>query len=281
MHYTIIDMEKDPRCGQFAYFRAMQYPFASVTVEVDITDMMTARGSRPFFLSLLYAVVRAANAVPQLRRRILPDGRVAEYDWCPPSYTAMKPDGVYVYCTVEGDMPYGTFIAEGQRRQREVLERGTLTEDGDVRSFFFVSSVPWVHYSQLQHPAESPDDSNPRISWGKYVTVNGRTTLPPMEREQKRFLVYIAKEITTMSHPYHGLNELREMFLKFFETKGHLRLPSFSLVPQNDKSILLINAGMTPMKPWFKGEEEPPCRRVCTCQKCIRTGDMAGRDRHS
>ena len=77
-----------------------------------------------------------------------------------------------------------------------------------------------------------------------------------------------------MSHPYHGLNELREMFLKFFETKGHLRLPSFSLIPQNDKSILLINAGMTPMKPWFKGEEEPPCHRVCTCQKCIRTGDI-------
>ena len=77
-----------------------------------------------------------------------------------------------------------------------------------------------------------------------------------------------------MSHPYHGLNELREMFLSYFESKGHLRLPSFSLVPQNDKSILLINAGMTPMKPWFKGEEEPPCRRVCTCQKCIRTGDI-------
>ena len=77
-----------------------------------------------------------------------------------------------------------------------------------------------------------------------------------------------------MSHPYHGLNELRELFLQFFETKGHLRLPSFSLVPQNDKSILLINAGMTPMKPWFKGEEEPPRRRVCTCQKCIRTGDI-------
>ena len=77
-----------------------------------------------------------------------------------------------------------------------------------------------------------------------------------------------------MSHPYHGLNELREMFLSYFESKAHLRLPSFSLVPQNDKSILLINAGMTPMKPWFKGEEEPPRRRVCTCQKCIRTGDI-------
>ena len=77
-----------------------------------------------------------------------------------------------------------------------------------------------------------------------------------------------------MSHPYYGLNELREMFLRFFETKGHLRLPSFSLVPQNDKSVLLINAGMTPMKPWFKGEEEPPRRRGCTCQKCIRTGNI-------
>ena len=77
-----------------------------------------------------------------------------------------------------------------------------------------------------------------------------------------------------MSHPYHGLNELREMFLSYFESKDHLRLPSFSLVPQNDKSILLINAGMTPMKPWFKGEEEPPRRRVCTCLKCIRTGDI-------
>mgnify|MGYP004447161133 CR=1 FL=1 len=72
----------------------------------------------------------------------------------------------------------------------------------------------------------------------------------------------------------YGLNELREMFLSFFETKEHLRLPSFSLVPQNDKSILLINAGMTPMKPYFKGEQVPPSKRVCTCQKCIRTGDI-------
>lgn len=178
MHYTIINMEEDPRSGQFAYFRGMTFPFAGLTVEMDITDMMAARGGRPFFLSMLYAVVRAANAVPQLRRRILPDGRVAEYDWCAPSYTAMKSDGVYVYCNVEGALPYDEFVAQGQRRQREVLERGTLTEDGDVLSYFFVSSLPWMHYSQLQHPAVSPDDSNPRISWGKYVTVNGRTTLP-------------------------------------------------------------------------------------------------------
>ena len=73
--------------------------------------------------------------------------------------------------------------------------------------------------------------------------------------------------------PY-GLNELREMFLSFFESKGHLRLPSFSLIPQNDASLLLINSGMAPMKPFFTGEQEPPRHRVTTCQKCIRTGDI-------
>ena len=73
--------------------------------------------------------------------------------------------------------------------------------------------------------------------------------------------------------PY-GVNELREMFLSFFESKGHLRLPSFSLIPQNDASLLLINSGMAPMKPYFTGEVEPPRHRVCTCQKCIRTGDI-------
>ena len=77
-----------------------------------------------------------------------------------------------------------------------------------------------------------------------------------------------------MEQKKYGLNQLREMFLSFFESKGHLRLPSFSLIPQNDASLLLINSGMAPMKPYFKGEQEPPRRRVCTCQKCIRTGDI-------
>ncbi|APM38695.1 alanine--tRNA ligase [Clostridium kluyveri] len=71
-----------------------------------------------------------------------------------------------------------------------------------------------------------------------------------------------------------GLNQIREMYLSFFEKKAHLRLPSFSLVPQNDKSLLLINAGMTPLKPYFTGLKVPPSKRVATCQKCIRTGDI-------
>ena len=72
----------------------------------------------------------------------------------------------------------------------------------------------------------------------------------------------------------YGVNELRKMYLDFFESKGHLVMKSFSLVPQNDKSLLLINAGMAPLKPYFTGAEIPPRRRVATCQKCIRTGDI-------
>ena len=80
-----------------------------------------------------------------------------------------------------------------------------------------------------------------------------------------------------------GLNELREKFLEYFESKEHLRLPSFSLIPQGDNSLLLINSGMAPMKKYFTGEVTPPRRRVTTCQKCIRTGDIENvgyTDRH-
>ena len=72
----------------------------------------------------------------------------------------------------------------------------------------------------------------------------------------------------------YGVNELRKMYLEFFESKGHLALKSFSLVPKNDNSLLLINAGMAPLKPYFTGQEVPPRTRVTTCQKCIRTGDI-------
>ncbi len=72
----------------------------------------------------------------------------------------------------------------------------------------------------------------------------------------------------------YGVNELRKMFLEFFESKGHLAMKSFSLVPHNDNSLLLINSGMAPLKPYFTGQEIPPRKRVTTCQKCIRTGDI-------
>ena len=78
----------------------------------------------------------------------------------------------------------------------------------------------------------------------------------------------------------YGVNELRKMYLEFFQSKGHLIMKSFSLVPHNDNSLLLINSGMAPLKPYFTGQEIPPCRRVTTCQKCIRTGHIDRAPRH-
>lgn len=162
MTRKIIDMTKDPRGGQFEYFRTMTGPWAGITVPVDITDLLASLNGRPFFLSYLYAVMRAANAVPELRRRLLPDGT-----------------GVYVYCLLEDDLSsYEKFVAEGKRRQKETLERGTLTEDGDVLANFFVSCVPWLYYTQIKEPAGGADDSNPRFAWGKYREENGRMMLP-------------------------------------------------------------------------------------------------------
>ena len=171
-------MEEDPRSGQFAYFRAMADPWAGITVEVDITEFHAALDGRPFFLSFLYALTRAANAVPELRRRLL-DGQVVEFDRCCPSYTAMKDSGVYVYCMVDsGLLPYEDFLVDGKRRQAEALKGEGLAESGDPLSNFFVSCVPWLAYTQLKHPVTGPEDTNPRFSWGKFTEMNGRVTMP-------------------------------------------------------------------------------------------------------
>ena len=79
----------------------------------------------------------------------------------------------------------------------------------------------------------------------------------------------------------YGVNELRRMFLEFFESKGHLAMKSFSLIPHNDNSLLLINSGMAPLKPYFTKQEIPPRNRVTTCQKCIRTGDIENIERQT
>lgn len=171
-------MEEDPRSGQFAYFRAMADPWSGITVEVDITEFHAALDGRPFFLSFLYALTRAANAVPELRRRLL-DGQVVEFDRCCPSYTAMKDSGVYVYCLVDsGLLPYEDFLTDGKRRQAEALKGEGLAESGDPLGNFFVSCVPWLAYTQLKHPVTGPEDTNPRFSWGKFTEMNGRVTMP-------------------------------------------------------------------------------------------------------
>ena len=165
--YREIDMLKDPRSGQFQYFRHMTDPYASVTVSVDVTELLETAGTAHFFQTVLYLVTLAANSVPQLRRRFMGEG-VVEYDFCPPSYTCMKPDGVYVYCTPMEMKPYREYIDYCRACQAQVIARGTLTEDGDPLGHLYVSCLPWLHYTSLKPPVESCEDSHPMIHWGKY-----------------------------------------------------------------------------------------------------------------
>ena len=126
-----------------------------------------------------------------------------------------------------------------------------------------------------------PDTGLPRWIWHTHIQIK---VVPwkhafALEVRAEAFFIFCFISVNSFLEEsiymqYRGLNELREMYLSFFETKGHLRLPSFSLIPQNDPSLLLINSGMAPMKPFFTGEQEPPRHRVTTCQKCIRTGDI-------
>ena len=180
MARSVVDMSRDPRRQQYEFFRNVVNPFFSLTVQLDVTEFLEATRGEPFFHSFLYAVTRALNAVPELRRRFLPDGTVVEYDRCSPSYTASKPDHTFAFCLVEGHTESrAAFIAESVRRQQEAVRRPDgMTDEGDKDEHFFVSALPWISYTQVTVPSGPPGECNPRFEWGKYYEQNGRTLLP-------------------------------------------------------------------------------------------------------
>ena len=174
-----VDMSRDPRRDQFAYFQTLANPYVGVTVQVDVTDLSERcrETGASFFLAVLYAAVRAANGVPELRRRIRGD-RVAEYDRCPSSHTVALPDGTYCYCRLEADRPFGEFLPYAAAEQERVKGTPSLEDGEDGESLLFVSCVPWLSYTALTQPTPTPADSNPRINWGRWYRQEGRTLLP-------------------------------------------------------------------------------------------------------
>ncbi len=179
MEYRVIDWEHYPRRAHFEYFSAMADPYAGVTAEVDVTRFLAAcKGTgTPFFLSFLYCAGRAANAVPQLRQRIV-DGRPVEFGMCDTSHTVMRADGTYSYCRLNCMQPFAGYLPAAQALQEEARVRGGLDDGEDALSLLFISTLPWVRYTDLRQPVPNPADSNPRITWGKYVTEGERTVMP-------------------------------------------------------------------------------------------------------
>ena len=179
MNWRTVDMSRESRRDQFAYFQTLSNPYVGVTVQVDVTELAVwcrERGTS-FFLAVLYAAVRAANGVPELRRRIRGD-QVVEYDRCPSSHTVALPDGTYCYCTLDCAQPLGVFLPAAQAEVARVKAAPSLDDGADPDELFFVSSLPWLTFSAISLPTPTPADSNPRITFGKFTQKGDRVLLP-------------------------------------------------------------------------------------------------------
>ncbi len=169
MNIRKIDLSHYKRKEHFEHFLTMQDPFAEMTVQVDITDWLRRikAAEKPFFLSFLYAVGKAANEIPELRQRIR-DGGIVEYSRCGASYTTALKDGTYRYCNIRTDLPFEEYLRLAKEAQAQAEMSEHLEEDADPESYFFISCVPWVSYSGLKLPKPDPLFSVPCITWGRY-----------------------------------------------------------------------------------------------------------------
>ncbi len=177
--YTPIDLATFPRREHYEYFCSLAYPYVGATVNVEMGGWLQKRKEKgqPFFLSFLHAVAGAANAVPQLRQRILPEGPV-EFAYCPSSYTLLKEDGTWCFCRLDVRLPLEEFLPYAAQTQEQAKCGGDIEDGEEAPSLFFLSSVPWFSFTSLVQPTPSPADSNPRITWGKYFTQEGKTYIP-------------------------------------------------------------------------------------------------------
>ena len=175
-----IDLADYPRRDHFNLYLGMAYPYAGVTVEVDVTDLLALCKTKKisFYLMVLHAVALAADEVPEFRRRI-DNGGIVEYEECPTSHIELKPDGTYAYCALRHHMPLKEFLKKAEITRSAVRECGSIEEEAEVQSMYFVSTVPWLHYTQLIQPVACGEDANPRFSWGKYQPNDkGRMVMP-------------------------------------------------------------------------------------------------------
>lgn len=180
MTYRELDMETYPRKAHFDYFRTMTNPYVGVTCEVDVTELVRfcKRVGCSFYTAMIHTVALAADAIPAFCQRIRGDG-IVEFAACPTSHTELLEDGTYCYCTLHHDLPWREYLAYAERTRKVCRESGTIDESEEVESEYFISCLPWLHYSSLVQPTTANGDSNPRITWGKYEeNYKGRLMLP-------------------------------------------------------------------------------------------------------
>ena len=179
MEPRLIDMNGYERKAHFDYFRSLQYPYVGVTVNQDVTDAyaFSKSAGQSFYLAILHAVALAADNVPELRQRIR-GNQIVEYPECPTSHTERAQGEKYCYCTVHHHMGLEEYFACAEEARQKCAENG-ISEEEDVESMYFISTLPWLHYTSLIQPVACGDESNPRFTWGQYQkTETGRIIMP-------------------------------------------------------------------------------------------------------
>lgn len=172
-----IDLESYERKDHYNYFSTLRNPFVGITAEIDVTGLVKFCKEKncSFYTAFIHCVGLAADEIPEFRRRIH-GGAIVEYDECPTSHTELCPGGTFSYCTLHHRMPPEEYFAYAAR-QREAARNNGVLEDVGAEQVYYVTCVPWLHYSELVQPTGS--DSNPRFCWGKYEEdFKGRLMLP-------------------------------------------------------------------------------------------------------
>lgn len=181
MKRRFVDMSKYKRKAHFDYFRSLGNPYVGVTADVDVTNLVTfcKENGYSFYLSFMYAAAHAANSIAEFRQRICGDG-IVEYDECGTSHTESVGDGTYCYCTLYHYMPFKEYIRYAEAERKACCERHSIEEDENLEGLYFISTLPWIRYSAITQPTAGREESNPRITWGKYEENYNRRLMMPV-----------------------------------------------------------------------------------------------------
>lgn len=175
-----IELDGWPRQEHYVFFRRFGFPFFSVTSPVDVTSLRGAlkRRGASFTLGFVYALTRAANAIPEFRQRIRDEGPV-EHEAVDPAITVLCEGDLFRFCFLQHLETFGRFVEDAARRIQEVRARASLGSQ-DVRDdALFCTALPWLSFSGMLHPMPlNPTDSVPRIAWGRFEERDGRLVMP-------------------------------------------------------------------------------------------------------
>ena len=180
MSFIKIDLDKYDRRQHYEYFLSLQYPYVGVTNNVDVSELVQFCKTKnySFYLTFLHAAALAADGVRELRQRIH-GGDIIEYSECPTSHIELMDNNTYCYCTLHHHMTMEEYIPYAIEERDRCRQNGSIEEDDDSDSMYFISTLPWLHYTAMIQPVAGGEESNPRITWGKFQEdYRGRRQLP-------------------------------------------------------------------------------------------------------